>query len=79
MSRLISVGQSDDKKSSKIMVARRFELLHLTIPECSVVSNCKHTLESGALDRSATQPELDRSNAISVNTHRFAHVIALLL
>ena len=40
------------------MVAKRFELLHLTIPEISWV--CKPSklfqLESGALDRSAKQP-----------------------
>ena len=39
------------------MVAKRFELLHLTIPECSQFSLVKiWYLESGALDRSATQP-----------------------
>ena len=44
----------------KNMVAKRFELLHLTIPECSrsnLQSN-KLILESGALDRSAKQPTI---------------------
>ena len=41
------------------MVAKRFELLHLAIPECSQFSLVKiRYLESGALDRSATQPYL---------------------
>ena len=39
------------------MVAKRFELLHLTIPEDSTVNSVKMKyLESGALDRSAKQP-----------------------
>ena len=40
------------------MVAVRFELTHLTIPECSLLSVTakSRTLESGALDRSAKQP-----------------------
>ncbi|KAM3162738.1 hypothetical protein ACU8KH_02998 [Lachancea thermotolerans] len=39
------------------MVAKRFELLHLTIPEYSTVNSDKMShLESGALDRSAKQP-----------------------
>ncbi|KAM3164657.1 hypothetical protein ACU8KH_01577 [Lachancea thermotolerans] len=41
----------------KMMVAKRFELLHLTIPECSTVVSVEIIyLESGALDRSAKQP-----------------------
>ena len=40
------------------MVAKRFKLLHLSIPECSHFSMVKNPqiLESGALDRSAKQP-----------------------
>ena len=40
------------------MVAKRFELLHLTIPEnpSLLVEKNRTILESGALDRSAKQP-----------------------
>ena len=51
---------------SKKMVAKRFELLHLTIPEDSMMRSVLHirfepkllNLESGALARSAKQPLL---------------------
>ena len=53
------------RKREKIMVAKRFELLHLTIPECSQFSLVKiRYLESGALDRSATQPYLLKERSV---------------